>query len=330
MRRRTLLTGTAAAILAPPGLVLAAPKPVRVGLVAKALGIGFFNAVHTGADEAAKQLGGVEVIYTGPSSTTAEGQIEVINALTAQHVDAIAVSANDPDALVPACKRAMQRGIKVVSYDSAVAEAGRSVHLAPSSSALIGQMCVQLAADAVGDSGKIAILSATPTSTNQNEWIAEMKKVLPQHPKLDLVATVYGDDLADKSYRETVALLERYPDLGCIIAPTSVGIVAAAKAVEDKNKVGKVFVSGLGLPSELIGHVEAGSVKSFAVWNPVDLGYAITEIAVEIARGAKAGPNTTLSMGRLGNVTFNAEGVGVMGKPSTYDKANIVQAAKIF
>ena len=270
------------------------------------------------------------MIYTGPSSTTAEGQIEVINALTAQHVDAIAVSANDPDALVPACKRAMERGIKVVSYDSAVAEAGRVVHLAPSSSALIGQMCVQLAADAVGDAGRIAILSATPTSTNQNEWIGEMKKVLPQHPKLDLVATVYGDDLADKSYRETTALLERYPDLGVIVAPTSVGIVAAAKAVEDKGRVGHVFVTGLGLPSELVGHVDAGSVKSFAIWNPIDLGYAVTEIAVEIARGAKAGPNATLSMGRLGDVTFDAQGVGAMGKPFVYDKANIAQFAKIF
>ena len=334
MNRRTLLAATAASALIRPSLFLpaarAADKPVRVGLVAKALGIGFFNAVHSGAEEAAKALGGVEVVYTGPSSTTAEGQIEVINALTAQHVDAIAVSANDPDALVPACKRAMQRGIKVVSYDSAVAEAGRIVHLAPSTSALIGQTLVQLAVDAVGESGKTAILSATPTSTNQNEWIAEMKKVLPQHPKLDLVATVYGDDLADKSYRETTALIERYPDLGCIVAPTSVGIVAAAKAVEDKGKAGKLYVTGLGLPSELAGHVDAGSVKSFAIWNPIDLGYAITQIAVEIARGTKAGPDTKLSMGRLGDVAFDAQGVGAMGKPSTYDKSNIAQFAKVF
>ena len=330
MQRRTLLTGTAAALLAPSGLILAANKPLRIGLVAKALGIGFFNAVHTGAEEAAKQLGDVSIIYTGPSSTTAEGQIEVITALTAQRVDAIAISANDADALVPACKRAMQRGVKVVSYDSAVAEGGRIVHLAPSSSPLIGQMCIQLAADATGDAGKIAILSATPTSTNQNEWIAAMKQALPQHPKLDLVATVYGDDLADKSYRETTALLERFPDLGCIIAPTSVGIVAAAKAVEDKGQVGKVYVTGLGLPSELIGHVEAGSVKSFAIWNPIDLGYAITEIAVEIVRGAKAGPDTMLSMGRVGKVTFDAQGVGAMGKPFIYDKKNIAQFAKVF
>jgi rhamnose transport system substrate-binding protein len=335
MKRRTVLTSGAALGLAAlagvrSGTAWAADKPVRIGLLAKSLGNGFFVAAHRGAQEAAKELGNVEVIYTGPSSTSAEGQIEIINSLAAQHVDAIAISANDPDALVPACKRAMQRGVKVVSFDSAVATEGRIVHLAPSSSQLIGETCIQLVADANGGHGKFAILSATPTSTNQNEWIAVMKTVLPKFPGLDLISTVYGDDLADKSYRETTALLERNPDLTVIVSPSSVGIVAAAKAVEDKGLTGKVWVTGLGLPSEMAGHVESGSSKSFAIWNPIDLGYAITQIAVEIVHGAKAGPNTTLSMGRLGTVTFDATGVGPMGKPFTYDKSNVKQFAAFF
>src|ERR1700745_1134494 len=98
--------------------------------------------------------------------------------------------------------------------------------------------------------GKFAILSATPTSTNQNAWIAAMRQALPRYPGLELVACVYEDDVADKSYRETVALLRRYPDLAVIVSPSSVGIVAAAKAVEDEKLVGKVYVTGLGLPSE--------------------------------------------------------------------------------
>jgi rhamnose transport system substrate-binding protein len=76
------------------------PARTRVGLVAKSLGNGFFDAVHKGADEAARELD-AELIFTGPTTPTAEGQIEVLNALIAQRVDAIAVSANDPDALVP-------------------------------------------------------------------------------------------------------------------------------------------------------------------------------------------------------------------------------------
>lgn len=327
MMRKLVLTVAAVALMA--GSALA--DDIRVGLVPKSLGNGFFDAADKGAKEAAKQIGGVEVIYTGPTSTTAEGQIETINALIAQKVDAIAISANDPDALVPALKKAMQRGIKVISWDSGVAKAGRIVHLNPSSNPLIGEMCVQLAADVVGkEPAEVAILSATPTSTNQNIWIEEMKKVFPKFPNLKLVATVYGDDLADKSYRETQALLKQYPNLKVIIAPTSVGIVAAAKAVEDAGLTGKVFVTGLGLPSELAGHVMKGTVKSFAIWNPIDLGYSATYLAVDLVKGEKGGPDTTLSIGRLGTVTFDANGDGAMGKPFVYDKSNVEKFAKIF
>jgi len=77
----------------------ASAKDIKIGLVVKSLGNGFFEAANKGAQEAAKDLGGVQVIYTGPTSTTAEGQIEVINSLIAQGVDAIAISANDPDAV---------------------------------------------------------------------------------------------------------------------------------------------------------------------------------------------------------------------------------------
>jgi rhamnose transport system substrate-binding protein len=227
--------------------------------------------------------------------------------------------------------RASRRGIKVISYDSAVNADGRIVHLSPSSDPLIGETCDRLAADAMPNRrGKFAIVSATPTSTNQNAWIAAMKDALPQFPGLELITVVYGDDIADKSYRETVALLRRYPDLTVIVSPSSVGIVAAAKAVEDEKRVGQVYVTGLGLPSELQGHVQAGSVKSFAIWNPVDLGYAAVEIAARLARGEHGGPNQTLSIGRLGQVTFDANGTGPMGKPFVYDKSNVAQFAQVF
>jgi rhamnose transport system substrate-binding protein len=332
MRMRWLLTAAMLAVISMGcGQHAAAPGgKIRIGLVAKSLGNGFFNAVHRGADEAAATLG-VEVIFTGPTTPTAEGQIEVLNALIAQRVDAIAVSANDPDALVPTLQRAMHRGIKVLSYDSAVAPAGRTVHLAPSADNLIGQTCAQLAAElAAQGSGKIAVVSATPTSTNQNSWLAQMKQALTQYPGLSLVGVVYGDDVADKSYRETVALVKQHPDLAVIVSLSSVGIVAAAKAIEDQGLAGKVPVTGLGLPSELAGYVRKGVVPKFAIWNPLDLGYATTEIATQLARGQSPSGNHPLSMGRMGSVTFDADGVGAMGRPSVYDSSSIEQFAKLF
>jgi len=247
-------------------------EDLRIALVVKALGIGFFEAAAKGAEEAAEELGGVEVIYTGPTDTTAEGQIEVINSLIAQKVDAIAISANDQDALVPALKKAMSRGITVISWDSGVAQEGRAMHLNPSSNSLIGNMIVKMAADHLPDGGDVAVLSASATATNQNIWIEEMNKVLGNYEGINVVATVYGDDLSDKSYREAQGLMSSHPNLKAIISPTSVGIVAAAQAVSDAGKTGEIIVTGLGLPSEMAAHVESGASKSFAIWNPIDLG----------------------------------------------------------
>ncbi len=303
---------------------------VKIALVVKALGIGFFEAAAKGAEEAAKELGDVEIIYTGPTDTTAEGQIEVINSLIAQGVNAIAISANDKDALVPALQKAMERGITVISWDSGVAPEGRQMHLNPSSNALIGNTIIKLAADNMPEGGEVAILSASATATNQNIWIEEAKKVLPNYAGVTLVDTVYGDDLADKSYREAQGLIAKYPNLKAIIAPTTVGILAASQAVTDGGLIGKVNVTGLGLPSEMAGAVESGATKSFAIWNPIDLGYAATMLSYNIVKGAKAEAGAEIGMGRMGAAKLDENGEAAMSDPFTYDASNIADFKSIF
>ncbi|NBE06048.1 rhamnose ABC transporter substrate-binding protein [Paragemmobacter ruber] len=309
----------------------AAAQDVKIALVVKALGIGFFEAAAKGAEEAAAELGDVEIIYTGPTDTTAEGQIEVINSLIAQGVNAIAVSANDRDALVPTLQKAMERGITVISWDSGVAPEGRMMHLNPSSNALIGNTIIKLAADHLPEGGDVAILSASATATNQNIWIEEATKVLPNYPGINLVATVYGDDLADKSYREAQGLMATYPNLKAIIAPTTVGILAASQAVTDAGKIGEINVTGLGLPSEMAGAVASGATKSFAIWNPIDLGYAATMISYNLVKGnAAAEPGAEIGMGRMGTATLDQGNEAAMSDPFTYDASNIDQFKSIF
>ena len=328
---RRLFGGTALAAMILAGQMAHAQDNLRIAIVVKALGIGFFEAAAEGAEEAASELGNVEIIYTGPTDTTAEGQIEVINALIAQQVDAIAISANDTDALVPALTKAMSRGITVISWDSGVAPAGRELHLNPSSNALIGNMIIKLAADHLPDGGDVAVLSASATATNQNIWIEEMNKVMGDYAGINVVATVYGDDLADKSYREAQGLMQSYPDLDAIIAPTSVGIVAAAKAVEDAGKADEINVTGLGLPSEMAGAIGAGSSKSFAIWNPIDLGYSATMLAYQLATdAAEAAPGATIEMGRMGALTLDENSEGAMADPFVYDASNIDKFKDIF
>jgi rhamnose transport system substrate-binding protein len=328
-----LMALAAAAVLALQfGPAFAADK-MKIAMVVKSLGNGFFDAAHEGGNAAAKELGDVELIYTGPTAPTAEAQIEVINSLIGQKVDALVISANDKDALIPITKRATQRGIKVISFDSGIAEGGRILQLNPSNNALIGTKLAEMAAEASGGSGDIAVLSATAQATNQNIWIGELKKALakPEFAKLKLVATVYGDDQSDKSYREAQGLLRSNPNLKVIVAPTTVGIVAASKAVADEKLIGKVFVTGLGLPSEMAGHVKSGAVKSFAIWNPIDLGYTATYIAHEAVKGKVSGKaGEQIAAGRMGKVTVEANSEAAMAPPFTYNAGNVEKFAKIF
>ena len=329
---RTLAAGAAGAAL-PAGFgtrAWAANK--RVALVVKNLGNSYFDACRDGANEAAKEVGGMEIIYTAPTKPTAEDQIAVLDSLIAQKVDGLIIAADDANALVPVGKKAMQRGIKVISFDSAVAAGGRLMHLSASSTPLIGAKQVQMIAKTLNGEGEVAILSAASTMTNQNSWIAAMKEEWkkPEYAKMPLVATVYGDDQDDKSYREMQALVKAHPNLKGVISPTTIGIRAGAKAIMDGGLTGKVFITGLGLPSEMKDAVLKGACDTFAIWNPVDYGYSATMILAGILAGGSAAPGATVKMGRKGETTIDKDGEAVMGEPFVFDKGNVEKFAKIF
>ena len=116
--RRTLikLAGAAGVALAAPAIITTPARAAnkRIAMIVKNLGNSYFDACANGANEAAKELGGIDIIYTASAKPTAEEQIAVIDAQIAQKVDGIIVSANDADALVAVGKKAAERGIKVI------------------------------------------------------------------------------------------------------------------------------------------------------------------------------------------------------------------------
>jgi len=306
---------------------------VRIAMVVKNLGNSFFEACRDGGLEAAEELGGIELIYQGPSTPTAEGQIEIIDSLIAQKVDAIAISANDVDALVPIAKKAMKAGIKVISFDSGVAEAGRILHLAPSGDEFIGRSQVRMLAELIDFKGEIAILSASSQATNQNAWIEWMKKELEKsdYKEMKLVSTVYGDDLSDKSYREAMGLFKSHPNLRGIISPTTVGIAATGKALEDADKVGQIELTGLGLPSEMKQYIKNGTCRKMSLWNPIDLGYTATYIAAKLVAGEFQGKQgEVMKVSRMGEIVIGNGKVAIMSEPYVFEKGNIDKFAAIY
>jgi len=299
-------------------------------LVPKNLGNPYFDTANNGAQEAAKELG-INVLYQGSATADATEQITLLNSLIAQKPCALAISANDADALVPTGQAAMQAGIPVVTWDSAIATEGRNLLINQAVSHDIGAIQIQMASDLAGpDGGKIAILSATSTAPNQNGWIEVMKEELkkPEYSKLELVDVVYGDDDDTKSYNEAQSLFTKYPDLKVIIAPTTVGVAAAARAVTDANLIGKVFVTGLGTPNQMREYVKNGAAPQFALWNPADLGYLAVYAMHALATGEiKGAAGDKFTAGKLGDYTVEDDpdlGLNVLlGKPFIWDKTNI-------
>jgi rhamnose transport system substrate-binding protein len=293
--------------------------------VPKNLGNPYFDAAFEGAKEAAKELG-VTVTYQGSATADATQQIQLLNALIAQKVAGLAVSADDSDALVPTGKAAIDAGIPVVSWDAAIAPGGRVLHINQATAEGIGRGQIQLASKLAGGKGEIAILSATSTAPNQNEWIKWMNDELtkPEYKDLKLVATVYGDDDDTKSYDEAIGLMKKYPDLKVIISPTTVGIAASGRAVKDADKIGKVQVTGLGLPNQMRDYVKNGSVPAFQLWNVVDLGYLSIYALDAVSTGKVKGmEGEKFTAGKLGEYTVGKDGDVLLGPPYTFDIDNI-------
>ncbi|MBV9866337.1 MAG: rhamnose ABC transporter substrate-binding protein [Abitibacteriaceae bacterium] len=304
-------------------------KKYKIVYIPKNTGNPYFGAVEDGLKKAATELG-YEYSSVAPATADAGAQIPFIKEQAQRGVDAIIITPNSPEVTARALKEVMAKKIRVITVDADLTghEDSRDAGILPTDAKTTGQSLVELMSGLTGGKGDFAILSATTDAPNQNQWIKYMKDTLqgPKYKDLKLVDTVYGNDDSQKSQRETEALLTKYPNLRGIVAPTSVGIKAAAQVVEGHKVADKVQVTGLGLPSEMRRFVKNGTVKKFALWNPSDMGYLAGQIAVGLLKGdIKAAPGTTFKAGSLGEHKFGDKNVVITGPPLVFDQANIDQ-----
>jgi len=295
-------------------------------MLPKNLGNPYFDTSTKGAKKAAGELG-AELEEVGPDTASPDAQVSYINTAAQQGVDALILSANDPDALCDAIEEARGADVKVITFDADTNPDCRDLFVNQATAEGIASKQLELISDQIGGSGEIAILSASANATNQNAWIDLMEKELaanPDYKGIKLVDTVYGDDEDQKSFDQTEALLQNHPDLKGIISPTTVGIAAAARYLSGSEFKGKVALTGLGTPNQMRDYVKDGTVESFALWNPGDLGYLATYAAAAIANGDITGKEgDSFDAGDLGSFKVGADGVVLLGEPFVFDKSNI-------
>ena len=279
------------------------------------------------------EAAGATCVIKAPEKATADSQIPMIQSLISQEVDAIAVASNDVNALTASLQDAMNEGIKVLTLDSNVVPEARQTFVNQAGVTEIGQALADAVYDIAEGAGEFAILSASSQSANQNSWIDAMKAIMEgeKYKDLELVEVAYGDDEPQKSTDQTQALLSKYPDLKVICSPTTVGINAAAKAIQDSESA--VKLTGLGLPSEMsayIGDDDASPCPYMFLWNPEDVGKLSAYTAIALVNETITGAvGDEFEAGEMENSPYTIQECSdggseiILGPPYRFDSSNI-------
>jgi ABC-type sugar transport system substrate-binding protein len=297
-------------------------KTITVGLLPKKKGISFFTSCAEGAQEAADDLGNVELVYDGPTEGEPSKAAELVSQWALQGFDVIAVSADDAQIMGAAMKKAQDKGVLTISWDSDVPADSRSFFVNQATPQQIGFKLVDVLAEEIGKSGEVAIVSSSQTSNNQNMWIMHMKERLKDYPDMKVVAIEYPGEDQDRCLETGRTLLKAYPDLKGIWAISTVALPGVAEAIRQSGKSGEVSVTGVCTPTPMKSYVEDGTVKSIVLWDTRDLGYLTIQTAAALARGLIKPGDKTLKAGRLGEREIVGDNV-MLGDILIFTKENI-------
>ena len=299
-----------------------AHKPV-IALMPKAKGDPYFVSCKQGADEAAKELG-VELLWDGPTDLDPAKQNEVVEAWITRGVDVIAVSVENKVGISTVLRKAREKGIKVITWDADSERDARDFFIDQATPQGIGYTLTDEAARILNNKGEFAIITASLSAANQNEWIKYIKERLAQkYPDLRLVATQPSEGDRDRAFAETQTVLKVYPNVKLIMAIAAPAVPGAAEAVQQSGRT-DVKVTGLSLPNMNKPYVKAGVVESVVLWNTVDLGYLTVYAAQALSMGQLKRGDNEINAGRLGKIEVANDEVR-LGAPFIFDKHNIDQ-----
>jgi len=303
----------------------------KFAIVVKSEGNSYFERIIEGFCTVVESQGGIPVVRE-PAHATAEEQIRIINTLVSDSVDSIAIATNSESAVAPMLHSAIGQGVKVISFDSAAEVSSRALHVNQASAQLIAKALMDAAADITGGSGQIAIMSTTNQASNQNKWISGMRGLLEAeiYPGLMLVSIVYGEDDYQVTYDKTQSLIDTYPNLALIIAPTAAGIPAVAECIISNGMERKIKVTGLGMPSQMAEYIGYDKVCPYMfLWDLDEVGKLTAYAAIALVEGTISGEvGEILFAGAMGEYQITLDPFGgseivLQAEPVRFDEGNI-------
>jgi rhamnose transport system substrate-binding protein len=311
------------------GSASASGAKLKVFMSPKFTGLAYFEVARKGGEDAGKELG-LDFQYIGSDKAEATEQIATLTNAVAQKPNALVVSAIDGDAVAPALRQARAAGIKVVTYDADAAADARDLFVNQLSYELAATTMLDAALLNSPDGGLVAFISASPTAPNHTAHVKFMKQAIdsnPKYSKFKYVDTVqFAADDAQKSQDIALNLIQAHPDLKVIISSSAVSAPAAEQAIINAGKGGKIFATGVALPSSVKDFIKGGNSKAFMMWDPAELGYVATVAAAQLAEGKiNTTKGTKIDCGKAGTYEVGEGGEVLYNKPLMFTADNIDQ-----
>ena len=258
---------------------------VKVAFVPKLQGVPYFEAMNAGGKKAAAALGNVQWLYQGPTTADAGAQADIVRSFIQQKVNTLIVAPNDPDSMAPLLAEAKAQGIHVATADTDAPNSVREAFVNQATAQGIGESLTDALLKPMGGQGKYAIVSCGQTAENLNSWIKVQKEyTAAKYPQAQIVDTVYAGEDQAKATQMATDLMNAHPDLTGLVGECTSSAPGVAQAVQDANKIGKVFTVGLGTPQSMKPYLAKGSSSAAILWNVENLGYLTAWAGAQLAQ----------------------------------------------
>ena len=295
----------------------------KVAFVPQLVGIPYFDAMEAGGKKAAEALG-VEFIYSGPVDTNPVDQLQIVQNLINQGVDAVSVSVLDASSIAPVVEAAKAKNVKLFTSDSDAPDSGRALYVAQATDEGLGNSIIDEMVKRVGEDGKIAIVSGEATASNLNAWIGFMQaRAKEKYPNVTLLEPQFAGGTAQRAAQISTDLMAANPDLKGIIAVASTTCPGVAQAIETAGKIGTVIGAGYCSPNTARAYLKSGSFGYSVLWDPAELGYLTVWAGKQLIDGTEI-PASSTPEGMSHPVTYDAKtGVLLLGDPAVFTAENV-------
>ena len=301
MRSTAILIGLLASLAVLLSCEKSGPKePTRaksytIATIVKLDGIAWFDRMREGVKKFGRETGH-KCFLLGPAQADAALQVQIVEDVIAQGVDAICVVPFSVEALEPVLRKARSKGIVVVSHEASN-QINADAIIEAFDNFTYGAHLMDHLAHYMGGKGQYAVFVGSLTSKSHNEWIdGAIARQKEQYPQMELVTERIEEyDNQNLAYEKTKELIKAYPELRGIQGSASTTAAGAGLAVEEKGLQARLAVVGTGLVSQCRQYLESGSTKLISLWDPADAGYVMNKIAVTLLDGKK--PTNGMDLG---------------------------------